>query len=75
MTAFSEDSEVTPLPCDIRHYFHTNCIEDWFKVNNVCPLCKKVITKEDLDKFEHDFEKICKDHEKDTEVIEDFKDE
>ena len=24
---FDEDSMVTPLPCDIRHYFHTACIE------------------------------------------------
>jgi hypothetical protein len=23
---FKEDSEVTPLPCDMRHYFHTECI-------------------------------------------------
>ena len=24
---FTEESLVTPLPCDIRHYFHTACIE------------------------------------------------
>ena len=24
---FTEDDSVTPLPCDIRHYYHTTCIE------------------------------------------------
>lgn len=28
---FDQDSEVTPLPCDVRHYFHTHCIEEWFR--------------------------------------------
>jgi E3 ubiquitin-protein ligase DOA10 len=46
---YTEESEVTPLPCDYRHYFHTQCIESWFERNNTCPLCKKVITKEDMD--------------------------
>ena len=45
---FSEDCEVTPLPCDIRHYFHSHCIEDWIKENNICPLCKKEITVEGM---------------------------
>lgn len=53
---FDDKSEVTPLPCDIRHYFHTDCIQDWFKQNNVCPLCKKEIKAEDLDKMDKDFE-------------------
>ena len=30
---FDEDSLVTPLPCDIRHYFHTDCIEQWLMIN------------------------------------------
>ena len=24
---FEPDSMVTPLPCDVRHYFHTACIQ------------------------------------------------
>jgi hypothetical protein len=64
LMAFGEDDDVTPLPCDIRHYFHTACIEDWFKQNTTCPLCKKVITKESLEEFEKEFEKKCKDMER-----------
>ena len=41
---FDEDSLVTPLPCDIRHYFHTTCIEQWLMVNASCPLCKSPVT-------------------------------
>eukprot|EP00347_Sterkiella_histriomuscorum_P011062 403373898 len=51
---FDDDSEVTPLPCDIRHYFHTDCITDWFRQNNVCPLCKTQISKQDMDKLQQD---------------------
>jgi hypothetical protein len=28
---FTDDCEVTPLPCNVKHYFHPDCIEDWFK--------------------------------------------
>lgn len=31
LMSFGDNDDVTPLPCDIRHYFHTSCIEDWFK--------------------------------------------
>lgn len=31
MEKFDDNSQVTPLPCDVRHYFHTHCIQDWFK--------------------------------------------
>lgn len=45
---FQKDDEITPLPCDEKHYFHPDCIEQWLKNNNNCPLCKKPITKEAL---------------------------
>jgi hypothetical protein len=45
---FKQDDEITPLPCDEKHYFHPDCIEQWLKNNNNCPLCKKAITKEAL---------------------------
>ena len=36
----------TPLPCDLRHVFHTDCIREWFQRENKCPLCKTDITRE-----------------------------
>ena len=47
---FNEDSLVTPLPCDIRHYFHTDCIEQWLMINSSCPLCKAVVTTEEIER-------------------------
>ena len=35
---------VTQLECDSRHYYHTECIENWIKSgNNTCPVCRCVI--------------------------------
>jgi hypothetical protein len=48
---FTDEDEVTPLPCSTKHYFHSICIEDWLKVNNVCPLCKTEIKPDQLDKL------------------------
>jgi hypothetical protein len=34
------------MPCG--HQFHTDCILDWFKKNNTCPICRvklKIIKK------------------------------
>lgn len=45
---FNEDSLVTPLPCDIRHYFHTACIEQWLMENPMCPLCRSPVTAEEI---------------------------
>ncbi|KAG0438291.1 E3 ubiquitin-protein ligase [Dictyocoela muelleri] len=29
------------LPCD--HHFHEGCIDEWFNIDDICPLCKKPI--------------------------------
>lgn len=44
MYDFETQEEITPLSCDIRHYFHTHCIKDWMRLKNQCPLCKKEIS-------------------------------
>lgn len=48
MTDFTDADEVTPLPCDFRHYFHTKCIEDWLPYHNACPLCKTGVSVDDI---------------------------
>jgi len=45
---FSSDDEIIPLPCDEKHYFHAQCIQEWLSNNNICPLCKTPITEEGL---------------------------
>mmetsp|Transcript_23165 Transcript_23165/g.16472 ORF Transcript_23165/g.16472 Transcript_23165/m.16472 type:complete len:99 (+) Transcript_23165:1060-1356(+) len=51
MLEFEDDSEVTPLSCDIRHFFHYECIEPWMKVKNECPMCREVVKPADLKEF------------------------
>jgi len=45
---FEEDSLVTVLPCDVRHYFHAECIQSWSEQQNTCPLCKAVFTMAEI---------------------------
>ena len=45
---FTASDQVTPLPCDKRHYFHSNCIQEWSQNHNDCPLCKKEFTADSL---------------------------
>lgn len=42
---YGENDDITPLPCDDRHFFHTECIEGWLKSNNSCPMCRVPITQ------------------------------
>lgn len=51
MGEFDEDSEVTPLPCNIQHYFHNECVTSWMKEQTKCPLCREEIDMNKLDEF------------------------
>ena len=31
LSEYKENEEVVPLPCDIRHYFHEECIINWIE--------------------------------------------
>jgi hypothetical protein len=44
MMDFESTQEITPLPCDVKHTFHKECITEWLKLKNECPLCKKKVT-------------------------------
>lgn len=48
---FNQDIQVTPLPCNVNHYFHTHCITKWLETNQVCPLCRHPVTLEELEHF------------------------
>lgn len=36
---YYEPTKLKILPC--RHHFHSTCIDDWFEVEETCPLCMK----------------------------------
>ena len=40
---FTDKCQITVLPCDVRHYFHTKCIQQWLERETNCPLCKAPI--------------------------------
>lgn len=48
MCEYKPNDETIQLPCDHRHFFHADCIENWLKKNNSCPMCKKPVTMEDI---------------------------
>jgi len=31
METFEEKDQVTPLPCSGKHYFHSDCVVQWFE--------------------------------------------
>ena len=46
MEIFDENSKITLLPCNEKHYFHTEWISDWVKDNPRCPLWNTLIQTE-----------------------------
>lgn len=38
MEDFAEGDELRTLPC--FHLFHSNCVDQWLKVNSICPTCR-----------------------------------
>lgn len=40
---FEVGDDVSTLPC--AHVYHSNCIKNWLKIQNTCPLCKLEITE------------------------------
>ena len=46
---WQEGSSIVALPCDSRHFFHTECIVSWANKRNYrCPLCNKAFDIKDL---------------------------
>eukprot|EP00347_Sterkiella_histriomuscorum_P014851 403359283 len=55
-----ENEIVTPLPCDMRHVYHSDCIIDWFKQNNSCPLCKAEVSKSGMKQIKQQIMNLIK---------------
>lgn len=45
ITNFEVGAKVRRLPC--FHLFHVTCIDDWFKYNHICPICRNSIMSKD----------------------------
>ena len=41
---YKEGDQLITLDCDSRHYFHEQCIEEWLKRNNLCPICRMPVS-------------------------------
>eukprot|EP01067_Filipodium_phascolosomae_P002750 Filipodium_phascolosomae@DN2482_c0_g1_i1.p1 len=35
-----ENNQLVELPCPGRHVFHRSCILMWFRINQICPICR-----------------------------------
>ena len=60
MENFQQGQKVTALPCDERHYFHSECILSWSERHRNCPLCKKPYNANEIKKFNKKFVKLAK---------------
>ena len=45
---FVSKEKVIALPC--IHFFHPKCIKKWIENKNECPICKFVLTEENINK-------------------------
>ncbi|XP_010688136.2 E3 ubiquitin-protein ligase At1g63170 [Beta vulgaris subsp. vulgaris] len=43
LSSYMDDDELRELPCS--HFFHSECVDKWLKINATCPLCKYEITE------------------------------
>ena len=60
MEPFTEDTLVTALPCDSRHYFHKKCLEEWSRRSDVCPICRASYTIEEVKVFNESLNELEK---------------
>jgi len=50
LCSYEEGQDVRILPCDGRHHFHQDCIDEWLIVNATCPICRaKVVDNDNIE--------------------------
>lgn len=42
------DEEVRVLPCEGRHTYHKDCIDEWLVVNGICCVCRQSVFPSDI---------------------------
>eukprot|EP00743_Colponemidia_sp_Colp-15_P006625 GILK01007142.1.p1 GENE.GILK01007142.1~~GILK01007142.1.p1 ORF type:complete len:299 (-),score=40.19 GILK01007142.1:163-1059(-) len=40
---FETGERVRTLPCNPKHLFHCDCVDQWLRINKACPLCQRDI--------------------------------
>ncbi|GMH18936.1 hypothetical protein Nepgr_020777 [Nepenthes gracilis] len=48
---YADEDELKELPCS--HFFHSDCVDRWLKINASCPLCKFEIDERNEDSPSH----------------------
>ena len=50
MCEMEDGQEISILGCNINHYFHKNCFDQWMnhKSDAKCPLCRRDIEKDKI---------------------------
>ena len=43
MRSIDLNARTTRLPCNPQHVFHTVCIQDWLRIDLICPICRKEV--------------------------------
>ena len=54
-----DDKQVVILPCK-AHFYHEQCIGEWIKKNNACPICRDEITLTKLKAQEKEIKALLK---------------
>jgi hypothetical protein len=46
LSKYENGEKAIIIPC--THLFHSKCIQDWFKSQNTCPICKYKIDRDSI---------------------------
>jgi hypothetical protein len=46
MNQYKQGEKILTIPC--CHIYHSECIKDWFKSNDTCPICKFKLDRKNL---------------------------